>query len=67
MTPPQVEHELHRRRFSRNVGVGVALALLVAIVFGLSVVKVREGNFRALEGYDHQAAQLPPPAPAVQP
>ena len=45
----------------------MALALLVAILFGLSVVKIREGNFRALEGYDHQAAQLPAAPPAGQP
>jgi hypothetical protein len=34
------EHELHKRRFSRNLGLGLALVGLVAIVFGLTVVKV---------------------------
>lgn len=39
------DHELHRRRFGRNLGVGLALAAFVAIVFGLTVVKVtREGQ-----------------------
>ena len=35
------EHEIHNRRFSRNLGVGLALAFLVALVFGLTVVKVK--------------------------
>lgn len=35
------EHEIHRRRLSRNMGVGLALAALVALVFGLTVVKVK--------------------------
>ena len=39
------DHELHKRRFSRNMGVGLVLVALVAIVFGLTVVKVTNGNF----------------------
>ena len=35
------EHEMHGRRFGRNLGVGLALAFLVALVFGLTVVKVK--------------------------
>ncbi len=35
------EHEIHNRRFGRNLGVGLALAFLVALVFGLTVVKVK--------------------------
>lgn len=35
------EHEIHTRRLSRNMGVGLALAALVALVFGLTVVKVK--------------------------
>lgn len=49
----QVEHELHKRRFGRNVGVGLLLAGFVAIVFGLTVVKVTNTGF--VEGYDHVA------------
>ena len=46
----RVEHELHRRRLSRNLGVGLALAVLVAVLFGLTVVKVEEGGLgEALE------------------
>jgi len=38
----EVEHELHARRRGRNYGLGLALAAFVAIVFGLTVVKVAE-------------------------
>jgi hypothetical protein len=38
--PIQVEHELHTRRRGRNLGVGLVLVAFVAIVFGLTVVKV---------------------------
>ncbi|MBN2739916.1 MAG: hypothetical protein JXR35_03340 [Rhodobacteraceae bacterium] len=44
--------ELHTRRFSRNAGLGVVLLGFVAIVFGLTVVKVERGS--KLEGFDHQ-------------
>lgn len=36
-------HEIHRRRFSRNLGVGLLLAGFVALVFALTVVKVQNG------------------------
>lgn len=39
------QHELHRRRFSRNLGLGLVLAGLVALVFGLTVVKVSTDDF----------------------
>ncbi len=34
------EHELHLRRLGRNLGLGVVLAAFVALVFGLTIVKV---------------------------
>ena len=34
------QHEIHTRRFGRNLGVGAVLLMLVGIVFGLTVVKV---------------------------
>jgi hypothetical protein len=37
-------HELHKRRFSRNLGVGLTLAAFVALVFALTVVKVTRGD-----------------------
>ncbi len=50
----KVEHELHNRRWGRNLGLGLILAALGAIVFGLTVVKVLElGDPIRLEGYDH--------------
>jgi hypothetical protein len=45
------DHELHQRRFGRNLWVGACLIGFVAIVFGLTVVKVtRDGP---IEGFDH--------------
>jgi len=37
-------HELHKRRFSRNVGLGVVLGSFVALVFGLTIAKVTNGD-----------------------
>ncbi|CAM3215737.1 hypothetical protein PANO111632_08580 [Paracoccus nototheniae] len=48
----KTEHEIHGRRRSRNVGLGVVLIGFVALVFGLTVVKVQQGGM--LEAYDHQ-------------
>ena len=39
------QHELHTRRHGRNVGVGLALVGVIAIVFGLTVVKVTRGDY----------------------
>ncbi|EKE44416.1 hypothetical protein OCGS_1254 [Oceaniovalibus guishaninsula JLT2003] len=36
----RTEHALHRSRRSRNVGVGLVLVGFIAIIFGLTVVKV---------------------------
>lgn len=35
------EHDLHRRRFSRNLGLGLVLAAFVGLIFGLTMVKVK--------------------------
>jgi hypothetical protein len=53
------EHELHKRRFSRNLGVGLTLAAFVALVFALTVVKVKRGE--PMEGYDHVVQPLSVP------
>lgn len=45
------EHEIHTRRFGRNLGLGLTLAALVALVFALTVVKVTRGE--PMKGYDH--------------
>ncbi|MBC7133149.1 MAG: hypothetical protein H5U16_08605 [Roseovarius sp.] len=39
------EHELHKRRFGRNLGLGLVLAGFVALVFGLTIAKVSNENF----------------------
>mgnify|MGYP007092125121 CR=1 FL=1 len=39
----QVEHEIHHRRFGRNLGVAVLLAAFVVLVMALTVVKVTRG------------------------
>ncbi len=38
------EHDMHKRRFGRNLGVGLTLAAFVGIVFGMTVVKVKRGD-----------------------
>jgi hypothetical protein len=45
------DHDLHKRRFGRNLGLGLTLAAFVALVFALTVVKVKRGD--PLQGYDH--------------
>ncbi|MFN3292017.1 MAG: hypothetical protein ACK414_00825 [Gemmobacter sp.] len=45
------DHEIHRRRFGRNLGLGLTLVAFVAIVFGLTVVKVTNGNMS--QAFDH--------------
>ena len=47
----RVTHELHDRRKSRNVGVGLTLVAFIAVIFGLTVVKVQ--NLGATQGFDH--------------
>lgn len=39
------QHELHKRRFGRNLGVALVLAAFVALLLGLTVVKVTRGDF----------------------
>ena len=43
------DHELHQRRFGRNVGVSLALLGFVAVIFGLTVAKVNG----PVQGFDH--------------
>ena len=45
------DHEIYKRRFSRNLGLGLTLGAFVAVVFGLTVVKVSSTG--PIEGYDH--------------
>jgi len=57
------DHELHKRRFGRNLGLGLTLVAFVAIVFGLTVVKVTNGN--PMQAFDHSVR--PELAPQVKP
>ena len=48
----KAEHEIHSRRRSRNVGLGLVLVGFVALVFGLTIAKVQQGHL--MEAFDHQ-------------
>ncbi|MBM3612192.1 MAG: hypothetical protein FJX19_04375 [Alphaproteobacteria bacterium] len=60
----RVEHEIHRRRLGRNVGLGLVLFAFVVLMFGLTVVKVSDGN--GMQAFDHVLRpELVPPAQGV--
>lgn len=46
-------HDLHERRKSRNIGVGLTLVGFIAVVFALTVVKVTRGD--PMQAFDHVA------------
>jgi hypothetical protein len=52
--PLKPTHELHQRRFSRNLGVGLTLAAFIVIVFGLTVVKVTSDDFKFPQAQEGQ-------------
>ena len=52
MVTMRVEHELHQRRRSRNLGLLAVLLAFVVLVFGLSVVKITQGDM--MQGFDHR-------------
>ncbi len=39
------QHEIHNRRFGRNLGLGLTLGAFMAIIFGLTMVKVSRGDY----------------------
>lgn len=45
------DHDLHRRRAGRNLGVALLLVAFGALVFGLTIAKVSGGG--QLEAFDH--------------
>ncbi|MFT5869517.1 MAG: hypothetical protein ACI8TF_001630 [Paracoccaceae bacterium] len=49
--PISQNHEIHQRRFGRNVGVALCLIGFMAIVFGLTIAKVWSGA--SMEAFDH--------------
>lgn len=42
------EHELHGRRFGRNVGVALVLVAFIGLIFALTFVKVSSGAFEPI-------------------
>jgi len=38
------EHELHKRRLGRNMGVGLVLLAFVVLVYSLTIAKVGDEN-----------------------
>jgi hypothetical protein len=42
----RTEHELHKRRKGRNIGVGLLLAGFVVMVLALTFTKVTSGDFQ---------------------
>jgi hypothetical protein len=51
------DHEIHSRRFGRNLGVGLALAAFVLLSFLLTVEKVTQGDpMKAIKGEGHAVA-----------
>lgn len=58
------EHEIYKRRFGRNLGLGLVLAAFVGLVFALTVVKVT--NVGQVQGFDHvlRPEMLPQELPA---
>ena len=60
-------HEVHRRRFGRNLGLALSLGSFVVLVFALTLVKISRGD--PMQGYDHRpsAALLPQEPKGDQP
>lgn len=40
------QHELHTRRFGRNLGVGLSLGAFVVLMLALTIVKVTSDDFK---------------------
>ncbi|MCC6002117.1 MAG: hypothetical protein JJU19_14835 [Pararhodobacter sp.] len=59
------EHEIHRRRFGRNLGVALTLAAFIALVFALTIAKVSGGG--SIDAFDHTYRPVIDPAinPAI--
>jgi ferric-dicitrate binding protein FerR (iron transport regulator) len=60
------EHDLHRRRWGRNLGLALTLGAFIVLVFWLTIAKVQNGG--RMQGWDHTyqpeadpATRLPAP------
>lgn len=56
---------MHKRRFGRNMGVGLTLMAFVALVYGLTVAKMQRGDM--MEGADHTPRVSMTPAVPTEP
>ncbi len=43
------EHEIHTRRFGRNLGLGLTLGALIFLIFGLTYVKITQTSLPPAE------------------
>jgi thiol:disulfide interchange protein len=50
------QHEVHKRRFSRNLGLGLVLVAFVGLVFLLTVAKVSDDGLGAQSQQQTQEA-----------
>lgn len=59
----QVEHEIHTRRFGRNLGLAVLLVGFVALMLALTVVKITRGGIGPdrMEGIITHSNSIPDP------
>jgi hypothetical protein len=57
------DHELNRRRFGRNLGVGLVLLAFVVLIFGLTLAKISGGGM--IQAFDH--SYRPALDPALDP
>jgi hypothetical protein len=46
------EHEIHKRRLGRNLGLGIVLGGFVVLVFALTMAKLKTGEM--IKGYDYE-------------
>lgn len=50
----RVEHEIHRRRRGRNIGLALVLAAFAAMTFALTIAKLEAPD--QVRGYDYETA-----------
>ncbi len=49
------EHEIHKRRLGRNLGLGIVLGAFVVLIFALTMAKLKTGEM--IKGYDYERPQ----------
>lgn len=61
MTTFRPTHEVHKRRASRNIGLGLALAAFVILAFAVTIVKMSQK-----QSEDPNALNYDPSAPSAE-